>query len=318
MQVVLGLDFGGTKIAVALCDLDGRRLAGTVVPTTPSAGARINLQYGVDAAHVLLEKLDGAELLAVGASTFGIPGDDGVQLAPAIPGWENLRLARELGLAFVGAAIRVVTDVKAAAHAEYEDGALAGCDPGLFLNLGTGLAVAIVANGRVMAGHHGASGEIGYNLRSPADVDRPIGTRDLLEETVSGMGLARSASARPAAVGPGRQITAEQVFTSASVDLGSAHLIDEFTSELAFHLVNLTIAVDPARIVVGGGMTASWDQLYERLRRALDAGVPYPPELVLARYPFDAPLRGALLLARAAAGSRAEPAGAQAGPTFGT
>ena len=73
-------------------------------------------------------------------------------------------------------------------------------------------------------------------------------------------------------------------------------------AELAFHLVNLTIAVDPARIVVGGGMTGAWDQVHGGLRRALDAAVPFPPELMRARFPFDAPLRGALALALVAAG----------------
>jgi glucokinase len=320
MQVVLGIDFGGSKIAVALCAIDGRRLSEMMVPTAASAGARANLQYGVDAGRTLLLRLDslllesdGAVLVAVGASTFGIPGDDGVRLAPAIPGWEDLRLAHELGAAFPEAEIRVITDVKAAAYAEYEGGALAGCDPGVYLNLGTGLAVAIVANGGVLAGHNGASGEIGYNLRTLADVDRPIAARTLLEASVSGMGLAQSAS-----VDPGPQTTAAEVFAAAAFDLGSADLIGDFITELAFHLVNLTIAINPVRIVVGGGMAASWDQLHGGLRRALDAGVPYPPELMLARFPFDAPLRGALSLARAAAGRPAEPAVAQIGAAVGT
>jgi glucokinase len=48
-------------------------------------------------------------------------------------------------------------------------------------------------------------------------------------------------------------------------------------------------------------MVRSWDVLYGPLRRALDAAVPYPPELVRAAFPFDAPLLGALALGRAAA-----------------
>lgn len=316
MKVVLGIDFGGSKIAVAVCDLDGRRLAATVVPTFVPAGAQVNLRYAIDAALVLLGQLDRAELIAVGASTFGIPGDDGVELAPAIPGWENLRLAAELGRAWPDAAIRVITDVKAAAYAEYAGGALAGCDPGLYLNLGTGLAVAIVVNGGVIAGHNGASGEIGYNLKSLDDVDRLIGARELLEETISGMGLARSAAAGRGLPNPDRPITAADVFASA--DPLAADLIGEFITELAFHLVNLTIAINPARIVIGGGMTASWDRLHDGLRRALDAGVPYPPELMLAHFPFDAPLRGALLLATAAVHHKAESVAIHAATAVGS
>ena len=71
------------------------------------------------------------------------------------------------------------------------------------------------------------------------------------------------------------------------------------------------IAVDPARVAVGGGMVRSWARLQGPLERGAQTGVPFPPELVLAAYPFDAPLVGALALGAEAAGAsvRAEAAG---------
>jgi glucokinase len=297
VPVVVGLDFGGSKIAVAVSDLGGLRLAESTVATIPAEGAHFNLGVGIATASELLGSIDGARVLAVGAATFGIPGESGIDLAPAIPGWSELRLEFELRRAFPDAEVAVATDVKAAALAEFTDGALVGCDPGIYLNLGTGLAVAVVAAGTVISGRHGASGEIGYNLRSPADVGLPLSERLTLEDAVSGMGLSRLASVGDAPV------TVAQVFAGAADDSRwAAQLVDDFIAELAFHLVNLTIAVDPARIVVGGGMTAVWDQLHGGLRRALDAAVPFPPDLMAARFPFDAPLRGAISLASAAAG----------------
>lgn len=121
----------------------------------------------------------------------------------------------------------------------------------------------------------------------------------MLEAAVSGMALTGLASTMA-----GRNVSAEQVFTQTAGNPGWDGLIADFVAELAFHLVNLTIAVDPARIVVGGGMAAAWDLLHGGLRQALDAAVPYPPELTLARFPFDAPLRGAISLGLAAARSR--------------
>ena len=94
---------------------------------------------------------------------------DGPQLAPAIDGWDKLAMGRELRAAFAGAQIRMATDAKAAAHAEARWGVLAGRDPAIYLNLGTGLAAAIVAGGRVLSGEAGAAGEIGYNLRAIAE-----------------------------------------------------------------------------------------------------------------------------------------------------
>src|SRR5256714_6477612 len=289
--VVLGLDFGGTKIAAAVCEMSGVRLGTTTVDTRPADGAEACLERGIRAARDLLETYaPGRPLAAVGACTFGIPREDRVDLAPAVPGWGDLALGRELDRAFGGAQVRLATDVKAAAQAEAEWGALAGCDPGIYLNLGTGLALAIVANGAVVTGRHGASGEIGYNLRRLDDVGIPLADRVPLEDSVSGMALGRRSSHGAA-----------DVFARAGEDPAMARLLAEFVAELSFHLVNLAIAIDPRRIVVGGGMVRSWDQLRDGLRRALDAAVPYPPELVAAEFPFDAPLLGALALGTAAA-----------------
>lgn len=295
--VVLGLDFGGTKIAVAVCETTGTRLGSATVETLAERGARASLDRGIRAARTLLATAaPGRPLVAVGVSTFGIPGEEGVALAPSVPGWGDIALGRELRAAFPDARINMGTDVKAAAAAEVAWGALAGVDPGIYLNLGTGLAVAIVAGGTVLYGRHGASGEIGYNLRSRADVGLPLADRVPLEDAVSGMALLRQASAvLPHATG------AVDVFERADDDPRMARLLDDFVAELSFHLVNLAVAVDPQRIVVGGGMARSWDRMHASLRGALDAAVPFPPELVLADFPFDAPLMGALALGTAAA-----------------
>ena len=114
---VLGFDFGGTKIATAVCDAAGTRLGSATIETRPEAGAPASLERGIEAGRRLLAAAaPGHELVAVGASTFGIPTDDGVQLAPAIPGWGEVRLGEELQKAFDGAEVRLATDVKAAAR----------------------------------------------------------------------------------------------------------------------------------------------------------------------------------------------------------
>ncbi|HEY5359930.1 MAG TPA: ROK family protein [Streptosporangiaceae bacterium] len=356
--VVLGLDFGGTKIAVAVCDLQGNRLASATVSTgarppattrRPGGPSRANaapdgrarvladgragapadgradsladgpaaladgapaladggsaaqtvFQRGIRAARGLLATAaPGSDLVAVGAATFGIPFDDRVELAPAIEGWESLALGRELREAFRGAVVEMATDAKAAAAAEFRWGALRGCDPGVYLNLGTGLSAALVAGGQVIAGGNGAAGEIGYNLRALSDVGLELGRRTMLEERVSGLALARRASNLP---GRPRPLSGADVFAAGPGDKALSELITEFTDELAFHLVNLAILVNPARIAVGGGLVRSWDRIGPRLGDALRAGPPFPPELVLAHFPYDAPLLGAVALAVSAA-----------------
>jgi glucokinase len=290
LRVVLGLDFGGTKIAAATCDLSGRRLNTVVVDSLPEDGAAAAMKRGIEAGHDLLAAMgEEYRLVAVGAATFGIPFDNRVELAPSIDGWGSVPFGREIHGAFPGIPVRTVTDVKAAAAAELRWGALADCNPGIYLNLGTGLATAIVVGGAVVTGAHRAAGEIGYNLRSPDDVGLSLSDRVPLEDVVSGKALAVRASERL-----GRRTTTRQVFEMAATRPQAAEVVDEFIRELAMHVANLAVAIDPARIVVGGGMVRSWDRLEPGLRRALDAAVPFPPELKVAAFPFDAPLIGAL------------------------
>jgi glucokinase len=297
--VIIAFDFGGTKIAVAVCELDGTQLDAATILVVRKDGAERNLQRGIDHARSLLAGCaPGRPVAAVGACTFGIPSSTGIGLATAIAGWSDLALARELQDAFPQAEISVGNDVKAAAAAEFAFGSLANCDPGIYLNLGTGLAAAVVVGGVVLDGYHGASGEIGYNLRSRDDVDRPAG-RAILEEFVSGTAM----STRGEAI-CGRPVSAADVFAKAATDPRMASLVVDFVGELAFHLVNLTNAVDPQRIVVGGGMTAAWPLVHPALRTALDRAVPYPPELVRSASPDCAPLIGAIALGAGAAASR--------------
>jgi glucokinase len=305
--VVLGLDFGGTKIAMMVCEPNGERLASSTVAAVGELGARASFDRGIQAARALLANAaSGRDLAAVGVSTFGIPFDDRVELAPAISGWDKLALGQELRDAFPGAEIRMATDAKAAAQAEVRWGALAGCDPAVYLNLGTGLSAAIVAGGQVINGRNGAAGEIGYNLRGAEDVGVPLAARVPLEDMISGQALARRAASQLA---HGQPIAAGEVFEASRDNADLDRLVTDFVTELAFHVVNLAICMNPVRIAVGGGMVRSWDRLRPGLQHALSEGMPFPPELVAARFPSDAPLIGAVALAvdAAHAGAAAQP-----------
>lgn len=298
--VVLAIDFGGTKIAAAIADADGTRIESTTIRIDPADSAQTSFERGIALARSLHERLAGdRELRAVGACTFGIPHETHIDLAPNIEGWESIAFGHDLRAAFAGAAVEIGTDVKAAAQAEAEWGALADCNPGIYLNLGTGLAAAIVVDGIVLAGHHGAAGEIGYNLRHPADVGAL--ERWMLEERVSGKALRQRAlpllMAPPSPEHDDEVDEAAALFHAAQHDPAAASLIDDFVTELSLHLVNLSIAIDPARVAVGGGMVRSWQHLEGPMRAALDAAMPFPPQLVRADFPYEASLLGATALA---------------------
>src|SRR4051794_39403127 len=219
-------------------------------------------------------------LLAAGAVSPGIVLEDRVLLAPNVAGWERLALPRRLRAGFDGTPVAFGTDVKAAALAEARWGSLRGADPAIFLNLGTGVAAGIVSGGHVLAGAHGAAGEIGYALRGRADTAGVRKGRAPLEEIAGGRALGERAGALL-----GGAWTAADVL--AAPDPRARALVAETLDELAVHVANLAIAVDPERIAVGGGLMEHGGLILATLRERLDAAVPVPPELVPAAFVHD-------------------------------
>jgi glucokinase len=238
---------------------------------------------------------DHGPLCSVGAVSPGIVEEEQIRLAPNIPGWESIRLRKTLQAELPTGTVMVGTDAKAAALAEARWGTLAGLRCGVFLNLGTGTSAATVVEGKVLTGAHGAAGEIGYALVSPADPGYGANHAPL-EECMSGAGLAARASRLL-----GEPLTAADVFAQAPKDHRLQELLDDGLRVLGAHVAALVLAVDPARIAVGGGLAAAGDRLLSPVRATLRRAVPFPPELVRARFHRDAPLAGALLLALDAA-----------------
>jgi glucokinase len=281
---VLAIDFGGTKLDVATATLDGEIVLSQRLSTDAAGGAEQAVDRAVKVARALAEttsaQLDGGALRAAGAASPGIVLEDRILLAPNVPGWEQLALASLLrdGLGIAGVVTQ--TDVKAATRAEATWGALVDADPGIFINVGTGLAAGIVVGGHVLSGANGAAGEFGYNLRSVAE-PHP------LEEHAGGRAIGERGGA-----------TAAEVFDRArDGDADAQTLVADALDHLAVHVANLAIAIDPARIAVGGGLMHHHDLVLPALTNRINTSVPFPPPVVPARFVHDAALRGAIAAA---------------------
>ncbi|GII31706.1 ROK family protein [Planotetraspora mira] len=334
LPYVLGIDFGGTKVALTVAPLSAAGVPpgaasgvsgaapgaaleaalGTAPPVTRLEtrgfeGAAEVVRRTVLACRALVASQAG-DLVAVGVSTFGIVRDGVVRLAPNVPGWEGLPLPGLLRQEFGGTPVFVANDVKAATAAELRWGNLAGVRDGIYLNLGTGLAAGLVVDGRVIRGAHGAAGEIAYLARHaddlrvprPADgsggvttrqqeVSEPAAARAHLEEYVSGVALAGRGTELL-----GSPVTAAQLFERGD-EPRVRTLLDDAFDALGLALANLCVTLDPSRVVVGGGMMGAASLIMPHLREAVRQAVPYPPEIVAARFVDDAPLYGALALA---------------------
>jgi glucokinase len=82
-----------------------------------------------------------------------------------------------------------------------------------------------------------------------------------------------------------------------SDDPAATAFLDDLYAEIAWHTANLAIAVDPERVVVGGGFARSSARVLQAIRERQQAFVPYPPELRLAAFGADAGTAGAVSLA---------------------
>lgn len=293
---VLALDIGGTKLSAGIGAADGEVSRHVVEPTRGTEGAAVVLDRAVALARRCYEAelAAGGRVAAVGVSTMGYTRPTHVELSPNVPGWEHLAIGDVLGAAFPDQRIVIGNDVKLAARAEMAWGALREVREGVYLNLGTGIAAGIVSAGRLLEGGHGAAGEIGYTLfRGLAEARMAAEGAAPLEEFYGGGGVARRlADTRlPASV-------ADLVQRSAR-DPAARTFLEELWTGIAVAAANLCIATDPSVLVVGGGYVRGESGLLARVREIVGRAVPYPPEVLHARFGADASLRGAVAAALA-------------------
>lgn len=238
-ELVVGLDIGGTKTLGVAVDRSGDVVARTRRPS--GHGSQAVVAGAVDAVERLVG--DGDRLLGVG---IGVPGlvdtESGVVAQALNLGLERTALAAEAA-ARLGVPVGIENDVNAAAlgMAGGGDGSLA------YLNLGTGLAAGIVVDGRLLRGARGAAGEIGHISVDPAGPPCVCGMRGCLEASASGSGIARRWPRRPFEVAELRDL-------AAAGDPVAARLAAELVEAVAHAVRVLVLAVDPARVVLGGGI----------------------------------------------------------------
>ncbi|SDS08408.1 glucokinase [Paraoerskovia marina] len=287
---VIAIDIGGTKIDVALAGPDGAVHDRQRLPTRAGDGPRQAIARIGSTARDLGAGASRFGLTVAGAAAVspGVVHDGGLQLVPTMPGWDDYPLAQEIGAELGFSDVPVWNDVHAAGLAEARSGALVDADPGLYVNLGTGVSAAIVVGGTVLRGAHRAAGEIGY-LTPHESALTPVGTAPL-EEIVGGGLLGPRIGALT-----GRALTSADVL--ASTDPVVQGLVHQAVLTLAREIANIAVTLDPAVVAIGGGMTAAAGLILPVVEAEVRRRVPFPPAVVLASYRTDAALHGAVALA---------------------
>jgi glucokinase len=292
-DAVIAVDVGGTTIKSAIVSADGSFARELSRPTPAAAGPEAVIAE-LEAVIGELAGFPGAR--AVGVVVPGIvDASAGRAVFSANVGFRDVPL-RERIEAAAGLPALLEHDVYAAGVAERAVGAAAGLDDYLLAVIGTGIAGVLQVAGRPVRGARALAGELGHIPVWPGGEACPCGQRGCLERYASGAAIGR----RYAQLGGEPGTAAHEVMARRGEDPAAASAWGEATQALAIALVTCTMLLDPALIVIGGGLSAAGDALRAPVEAELSERITWrtPPPLALSPLGGQAGLIGAAILAR--------------------
>jgi predicted NBD/HSP70 family sugar kinase len=279
---VAGVDLGGTKIRAAIAAFDGGVIAEGLRQTDDRGGDHVVAQIADLVRELAAEAgVDWTTLrtVAVGSPGVAHPVTGVMELAPNIRTFGDVPLRHRLSEA-LGVPVELENDVNMAALGEQWQGLGRGVDDFAFLALGTGIGMGIVVDGELRRGARGAAGEISYLPLGADPLDPATHLHGALEEAASGVALVRR-YAELAGQGDADRRRAPEVFAAAAAgDTAALTAIDELARTVALATAAVAAVVDPALVVLGGGI-GSQPELLDGVRRWLARimGVPVRVEI---------------------------------------
>ncbi len=259
---VLGIDLGGSSVKAAALTTDGSVLAEAHRPFEAERPGHFAETVRALAREMIHER--GSAPASIGMSAPGLPARDGRSIAylpNRLDGIEGLDWSRFLDL---GIPIPVLNDAQAALVGETWLGAARGRSNVVLLTLGTGVGGAAMVDGHLLRGHIGKAGHVGHISLDPEGPPDICGTPGSLELAIGNVTVGERSGGR----------------FSTTLDLIEAHLAGDpdasriwLTSvrALAAAIVSLTNVLDPEVVVVGGGIAAAGEALFEPLRARIGA-----------------------------------------------
>ncbi|MEQ7123346.1 ROK family glucokinase [Actinopolymorpha sp. B11F2] len=276
-RLTIGVDVGGTKIAAGLVDEAGAIVA-EARKETPATCPQEIVAAIVDVVAELRADHD-AEAIGVGAAGFVDASRSTVLFAPNLAlRDEPLKEAVEKRTSLP---VVVENDANAAAWAEFQFGAGRDVDDMILLTIGTGLGGGLVLSGELYRGAFGVGGEVGHLRVVPGGYLCGCGNKGCWEQYASGSALVREArefarSSPPQAArlleladGQADRIEGPMVSTAAAEgDVAARELLEDLGRWLGEGIASLAAVLDPAAVVVGGGVSEAGDLLLEPARQS--------------------------------------------------
>ena len=291
MNLAIGIDLGATKVAGALVNEQGEALAEARTLTEAKAGVPTVVAHISEIVAQLLARTPAsATVTGIGIGTPGlVDGATGVVRDAVNLGWREVALAQDVSTGIKAHSGRdlpvwVENDANSQAVGEFVFGAGRGLADFALLAVGTGLGGAIIANRQLVAGATFTASEIGHISLDP-DGGRlcACGLRGCVETVASGPGLVKNAQellARGGTSTLGTDFHAEDVVAAArSGDALAAAALAQSAQWLGVAMAMYVTLLNPAAIVIGGGLGLSAFDLLIPLAHAEMARRAIPPSL---------------------------------------
>jgi fructokinase len=252
MAELWGIDLGGTKIEGAIIDP-------AVGPEKPVCRLRVETGADQGPEHVysqihhvcrMLSEKSGRPLPArIGMGTPGVLDPSTRRLKGSNSQCLNGRLLEEEIEAVTGIDFVLANDANLFALAEATFGCARGYPTVFGIILGTGVGGGIIANGKILEGRHGISGEWGQVTLDPNEQASAYGTRGTVEAILCGPGLETFYERTT-----GRRKKLKEIAATTASDPAAQATIDRLTDYLAQALGIIIDILDPHAIVLGGGV----------------------------------------------------------------
>lgn len=275
-KYAFGVDVGGTTCKIGFFETNGTLLDKWEIKTNTANNGESILS---DVAHAVDNKLaqEGISKDDVQGIGLGVPGpvnSNGVVSGCVNLGWGVLNVEEELGK-LTGLKIKAGNDANVAALGEMWQGGGKGHQDVVMVTLGTGVGGGVIVNGKMVAGFHGAGGEIGHITVSDDEIEAcNCGSYGCLEQYTSATGIVRvtkrklAKSNEETTLRKYENLTAKDVFDEAKAgDAVALDLVDEVCGILGKALSNIACVVDPEVIVIGGGVSKAGDILIETIQK---------------------------------------------------
>ena len=304
MNYCFGVDIGGTTVKMGIFKFDGETVDKWEIKTrTENKGSSILPDVAYSVAEKLKEHAIPKE--AVLGICVGVPApvsEDGIVNGTANLGWEYKEVKHELE-ELTGIKVKVGNDANVAALGEMWKGGGLGQKNIVMVTLGTGVGGGIIIDGQILTGANGAGGEIGHICVNYEETDQcGCGNRGCLEQYASATGIVRLAKKKLEAgtadtVLNAENLTAKDVFDAVKAGNQVAmEIAEEFGRYLGYALANIAALVDPAAIVIGGGVSKAGEILLDYVEKAYKERVFFANKKVrfaLAQLGNDAGIFGA-------------------------